>query len=368
METWQKILQASITKPGDMTRKYGIDPRPLEEVTEHYPMRVNPYYLSLIKDVDDPIWRQAVPSEKELHVSVCDADPLEEENQSPVPNLVHRYPDRALFLVCSECAMYCRFCTRKRKVGSENMQVNRDTIARGLDYLRAHAGIRDVIVSGGDPLLLADEKLDWILRELRSISHIEIIRIGSRIPVVLPQRITMGLIRVLRKYQPIYLNTHFNHPDEITETSAKACARLADAGIPLGNQTVLMRGINDDPTVMKRLMLKLLAIRVRPYYIYQADMVQGTDHFRTSVEEGIEIIRALRGHTSGLGVPAYVIDAPGGGGKIPVLPDYLQSLGSEVVLKNYLGDTYIYSNVQQRVPVEEPLRMANASGVSDGTR
>lgn len=362
METWQKLLQASITKPGDLTRKYGIDPRLLEEVAEQYPMRVNPYYQSLIKDVDDPIWRQAVPSEKELHDSVCYADPLDEENQSPVPNLVHRYPDRALFLVCSECAMYCRFCTRKRKVGGESMLVNRDTLERGLDYLRAHGEIRDVIVSGGDPLLLSDEKLDWILSELRAIQHIEIIRIGSRIPVVLPQRITMGLVRVLRKYQPIYLNTHFNHPDEITETSAKACARLADAGIPLGNQTVLLRGVNDDPAVMKRLMQKLLTIRVRPYYIYQADMVQGTDHFRTSVEEGIEIIRALRGHTSGLGVPAYVIDAPGGGGKIPILPDYLQSIGDMVVLKNYLGDTYSYANVLQRVPDTEPLRVVNASG------
>jgi lysine 2,3-aminomutase len=325
-------------------------------------MRVNPYYLSLIKDVNDPIWRQAVPSEMELCDSVCNADPLEEENQSPVPNLVHRYPDRALFLVCSECAMYCRFCTRKRKVGGENMMVNRETLESGIDYLQAHPEIRDVIVSGGDPLLLADEKLDWILKELRAISHIEIIRIGSRIPVVLPQRITMGLIRVLRKYQPIYLNTHFNHPDEITETSAKACARLADAGIPLGNQTVLMRGINDDPAVMKRLMQKLLAIRVRPYYIYQADMVQGTDHFRTSVEEGIEIIRALRGHTSGLGVPAYVIDAPGGGGKIPILPDYLQSLGEEVVLKNYLGESYRYANVKPATPEVAPLRVANAKG------
>jgi lysine 2,3-aminomutase len=361
METWQKLLQASITKPGDLTRKYGIDPQPLEEVAEQYPMRVNPYYLGLIKEVDDPIWRQAVPSVKEVHDSVCYADPLEEENQSPVPNLVHRYPDRALFLVSSECAMYCRFCTRKRKVGGESMLVNRDTIERGLEYLREHPEIRDVIVSGGDPLLLADEKLDWILTELRAISHIEIIRIGSRIPVVLPQRITMGLIRVLRKHQPIYLNTHFNHPDEITETSAKACARLADAGIPLGNQTVLLRGVNDDPEVMKRLMQRLLAIRVRPYYIFQADMVQGTDHFRTSIEEGIEIIRALRGHTSGLGVPAYVIDAPGGGGKIPILPDYLQSLGQEVVLKNYLGETYTYVNAQQQLPVDAPLQVANAS-------
>ena len=364
METWQRLLQASITKPGDLTRKYGIDPQPLEKVAEQYPMRVNPYYMSLIKEVDDPIWRQAVPSEKELQDMVCSSDPLEEENQSPAPNLVHRYPDRALFLVCSECAMYCRFCTRKRKVGGESMLVNRETLEGGINYLREHTEIRDVIVSGGDPLLLSDEKLDWILKELRAIPHIEIIRIGSRIPVVLPQRITMGLIRVLRKYQPIYLNTHFNHPDEITETSAKACARLADAGIPLGNQSVLLRGVNDDPATMKRLVQKLLAIRVRPYYIFQADMVQGTDHFRTSVEEGVEIIRALRGHTSGLGVPAYVIDAPGGGGKIPILPDYLQSIGEEVVLKNYLGDTYTYANGQKLAQVMEPLRVANAGGDS----
>ncbi len=360
METWQKLLQASITRPGDLTRKYGVDPHPLEAVAEEYPMRVNPYYLGLIKEVDDPIWRQAVPCEQELHDSVCPSDPLEEENQSPVPNLVHRYPDRVLFLISSECAMYCRFCTRKRKVGGENMVINRETIENGLNYIRAHAEIRDVILSGGDPLLLSDERLDWILRELRAIAHVEIIRIGSRIPVVLPQRITMGLIRVLRKYQPIYLNTHFNHPDEITETAAKACSRLANAGIPLGNQSVLLRGVNDDPAVMKRLMQKLLAIRVRPYYIFQADMVKGTNHFRTSVEEGIEIMRALRGHTSGLGVPAYVIDAPGGGGKIPILPDYLQTIGDEVVLKNYLGDTYTYANARPPVPVIEPLRVANA--------
>ena len=361
MTRWQNLLQKSITTPEQLAEHFKVDTEALRSVTKAYPMRINPYYFKLIGKAADPIWRQAVPSGKELHDSVCYADPLEEENQSPVPNLVHRYPDRALFLVCSECAMYCRFCTRKRKVGGESMLVNRDTIERGLDYLSEHVEIRDVIVSGGDPLLLADEKLDWILTRLRAIPHIEIIRIGSRIPVVLPQRITMGLIRVLRKHQPIYLNTHFNHPDEITETSAKACTRLADAGIPLGNQTVLLRGVNDDPTVMKRLMQRLLSIRVRPYYIYQADMVQGTDHFRTSVEEGIEIIRALRGHTSGLGVPAYVIDAPGGGGKIPILPDYLQSLGTEVVLKNYLGETYTYVNVQQQLPAEEPLQRVNAS-------
>jgi len=344
METWQKLLRASLVRPADLTPRFGVDPRPLEEVAEAYPMRVNPYYLSLIKSVGDPIWQQAVPSAEELQDTVCPVDPLNEENQSPVPNLVHRYPDRVLFMVCSECAMYCRFCTRKRKVGGEAMSITRETLEQGLAYIRANPEIRDVILSGGDPLLLGDERLEWLLREVRAIPTVEIIRIGSRIPVVLPQRITPTLVRILRKYQPLYLNTHFNHPDEVTETAAKACGRLADAGVPLGNQSVLLRGVNDNPQVMKRLMQKLLAIRVRPYYLYQADMVRGTNHFRTSVEEGIEIIRALRGHTSGLGVPAYVIDAPGGGGKIPILPDYLQDLGEEVVLKNYRGDLYTYQN------------------------
>jgi lysine 2,3-aminomutase len=240
--------------------------------------------------------------------------------------------------------MYCRFCTRKRKVGGENMIINHQTIQAGIDYIRAHPEIRDVILSGGDALLLSDEQLGSILQQLRAIPSVEIIRIGSRVPVVLPQRITMNLVRLLRRFHPLYINTHFNHPDEITPNSTKACARLADAGIPIGNQTVLMRGINDDPEVMKRLMQKLLIIRVRPYYIYQADLVQGTEHFRTTVEEGLEIIRALRGHTSGMAVPAYVIDAPGGGGKIPLLPDYLQSLGDHVSLKNYRGESYFYRN------------------------
>jgi len=359
METWQRLLQASVTRPGQLTRRFGVDPRPLEAVAERYPMRVNPYYLSLIQSVDDPIWRQAVPAEDELHDHVCPADPLEEENQSPVPNLIHRYPDRALFLVCSECAMYCRFCTRKRKVGGENMVINRETLEEGLRYIRNHPEIRDVILSGGDPLLLADERLEWILKELRAIQSVEIIRIGTRVPVVLPQRITPALVRMLRRFHPLYINTHFNHPAEITDLSARACGRLVDAGIPMGNQSVLLRGVNDDPGTMKRLMQKLLAIRVKPYYIYQADMVQGTYHFRTTVEEGISIIRALRGHTSGMAVPAYVIDAPGGGGKIPLLPDYLQELGDDVVLKNYQGETYRYRNAS---PARESERQDDAIG------
>ncbi|MFA5700868.1 MAG: KamA family radical SAM protein [Desulfuromonas sp.] len=362
METWQKQLQTSITSPGTLTRRFGVDPRPLEEVVAKYPMRVPTYYLGLIKEVGDPIWKQAVPDLLEIQDSVCIYDPLEEENQSPVPNLVHRYPDRVLFLISSECAMYCRFCTRKRKVGGENMRITNETISAGIDYISHHPQIRDVIVSGGDPLLLADEKLDSILTRLRAIPHVQIIRIGTRVPVVLPMRITLNLVRMLRKHHPLFINTHFNHPDEITEQSSKACARLADAGIPLGNQTVLMRDINDDPQVMKLLMQKLLAIRVRPYYIYQADLVQGTDHFRTSVEEGLEVIRALRGHTSGMAVPAFVIDAPGGGGKIPLLPEYLQALGSAVILKNYLGETYSYVNAASKVQKEQIRKVANENG------
>ena len=358
METWQKHLQASLTRPEQLTRSFGIDHLPLDEVAERYPMRVTPYYLGLIKSVGDPIWKQAVPDALELQDSVCVDDPLEEENQSPVPNLIHRYPDRVLFLVSSECAMYCRFCTRKRKVGGEQMRITAETISAGIEYISQHPEIRDVIVSGGDPLLLSDEKLDSILSRLRAIPHVEIIRIGSRVPVVLPVRITSGLIRVLRKYHPLYLNTHFNHPDEITEQTAKGCERLANAGIPLGNQTVLLRGVNDDPQIMKRLMQKLLAIRVRPYYIYQADLVQGTEHFRTTVEEGLEVIRALRGHTTGMAVPAYVIDAPGGGGKIPLLPSYLQELGEDVVLQNYQGKTFHYPNAQPpSIEAEEALVM-----------
>ena len=355
METWQKILQASVTDPAAVTPRFGIDPKPLQEVAARYPMRITPYYLSLIKEVGDPIWKQAVPDLQELATSVCGADPLDEENQSPVPNLVHRYPDRALFLVSSACAMYCRFCTRKRKVGCSDMLVSGETVDAGIDYIRRHPEIRDVILSGGDPLLLADEQLDRILTALRSIPHLEIIRIGTRAPVVLPQRITPNLVRVLRRHHPLYVNTHFNHPDELTELAGRACTRLADAGIPLGNQTVLMRGINDDPLVMRRLMQKLLVYRIRPYYIYQADAVQGTEHFRTRVEEGLEVIKALRGHTSGMAVPAYVIDAPGGGGKIPLLPEYLQSLGEEVVLRNYRGGTYRYPNPEQPLPAEREL-------------
>jgi len=353
MESWKNILQQSLTDPIALAKRFGIDPAPLMQVAERYPMRINPYYLSLIQQVGDPIWKQAVPDALELQDEVCHVDPLNEENQSPIPNLVHRYPDRVLFMISSTCAMYCRFCTRKRKVGCTEMAISTESIAAGIAYISEHPEIRDVILSGGDPLLLSDENLDSILRRLRAIPHLEIIRIGTRIPVVLPQRITPGLVKVLKRYHPLYINTHFNHPTEVTPQASRACSLLANAGIPLGNQTVLMRGVNDDPLVMRNLMQRLLAIRVRPYYIYQADQVQGTDHFRTSVEEGLEIMRALRGYTTGMAVPTYVIDAPGGGGKIPILPDYLQQLGSDVVLKNYRGDLYHYTNATPAAAVEK---------------
>jgi lysine 2,3-aminomutase len=356
MNSWKQLLKESIVRPADLVKRFGVDPRPLEAVAARYPMRVNPYYLSLIQSVDDPIWRQAVPSVDELQAGSCVADPLDEESQSPVPNLVHRYPDRVLFIVSSECAMYCRFCTRKRKVGCAQMRITRETIQQGLDYIRNHPEVRDVILSGGDPLLLPDETLEWILKELRAIPTVEIIRIGSRVPVVLPQRITPHLTRMLKKYHPLYLNTHFNHPLEITPEATEACARLADAGIPLGNQSVLLRGVNDNVETMKRLVQKLLSIRVKPYYLYQADLVEGTDHFRTTVEEGIAIIDGLRGFTSGMGVPSFVIDAPGGGGKIPLLPDYVQQMGDQVVLRNYQHRRFVYPNgkpAPEALPLEE---------------
>ena len=362
MESWKKLLQNSLTEPVALATRFGIDPAPLVEVAARYPMRINPYYLGLIQQVGDPIWKQAVPDALELQDQVCHLDPLNEENQSPIPNLVHRYPDRVLFMISSTCAMYCRFCTRKRKVGCSEMAISSESLAAGIAYIREHAEIRDVILSGGDPLLLSDENLDSILSRLRAISHLEIIRIGTRIPVVLPQRITPSLVRVLKRYHPLYINTHFNHPSEVTPQAARACALLANAGIPLGNQTVLMRGVNDDPLVMRSLMQRLLVIRVRPYYIYQADQVQGTDHFRTSVEEGLEIMRALRGYTSGIAVPTYVIDAPGGGGKIPLLPDYLQQLGSDVLLKNYRGDLYHYTNAEPVSVAEKRMEQQAEAG------
>ncbi|MFH1623880.1 MAG: KamA family radical SAM protein [Pseudomonadota bacterium] len=341
-DSWRGLLARSVTDPVDLGRKLSIDPTTIHDVVRRYPLRINPYYLGLIKESNDPIWLQAVPDLRELHDPVGLEDPLKEEEQSPIPNIIHRYPDRVLFLVSSQCAMYCRFCTRKRKVG-QSLTVTEETVASGIEYIGRHREVRDVLLSGGDPLLLPDRRIEWILRALRQIPHVEIIRIGTRVPCTLPQRITTRLVNMLKKYHPLYINTHFNHPLEITSEAAEACGRLADGGIPLGCQTVLLRGVNDDVATMKELMQGLLRIRVRPYYLYQADLTRGTAHFRTHIDKGIEIMEALRGYTSGLCVPTFVVDLPGGGGKTPILPNYL--LGWEkdtLVLRNYKNNVYVY--------------------------
>ncbi len=342
MERWQRSLVKSITKAKDLANHFDVDEAEAGEVISEYIMRITPHFLKLIKDKDDPIGRQVIPSIEEMNDHGNVLDPLKEEEDSPVPNLVHRYPDRVLFMVTNQCPIYCRFCTRKRILGEPGF-ISKETIQRGVDYIASHSEVRDVILSGGDPLLLPDHLLESILKPLRAIPHLDIIRIGTRVPGALPSRITKKLCSMLKKYHPFYINAHFNHPDELTPEVMKACGRLADAGIPLGSQTVLLKGINDDPEIMKRLMQKLLKCRVKPYYLYQADLVRGTEHFRTSVDKGLEIIRALQGFTSGMAVPHFVIDAPGGGGKIPLLPETVIAYGEkEVIVKNYENKIYRY--------------------------
>jgi lysine 2,3-aminomutase len=325
-----------------------------EEMLSNFPMAITPYYLSMIdlNNPRDPIFRQCVPSIYEGRTAPEDmADPLHEDGDSPVPGLTHRYPDRVLLLVTDQCAMYCRHCTRRRKVGESDVAKPMEVVENAIEYIAQNPEIRDVLISGGDALLLSDEKIEHILIKLRAIPHVEIIRFGSRLPVVLPQRITDELCEMLKKYHPIWVNTHFNHPAEISEASIEACAKLANAGIPLGNQSVLLAGINDCVHVMKELVQKLVKYRIRPYYIYQCDLSQGLSHFRTPVAKGIEIIEALRGHTSGFSVPTYVVDAPGGGGKIPVMPNYLISHGThKVILRNYEGVIASYTEPQRYQP------------------
>ncbi len=344
---WHWQLKHSITRVETFEKLLGVNLEPLErrqvELTlKKFPLSTTPYYLSLIDRNDfrnDPVFRQAFPDPQEMEVDKCDmADPLAEDHDSPAPGITHRYPDRVLFHISNVCAMYCRHCTRKRKVGDMDSIPDRNQLRSGLDYIRNTPEIRDVLLSGGDPLMLNDAYLDWLLTELRQIEHVQIIRIGSRMPVVLPYRITDELVEMLKKHQPIWLNTHFNHPREITSSSKKALRKLADAGIPLGNQSVLLAGINDCPRIIKSLVHKLVENRVRPYYLYQCDLSEGLSHFRTPVGKGIEIMESLIGHTSGFSVPTYVIDAPGGGGKIPLTPNYLISLSTnKVVLRNYEG-------------------------------
>jgi lysine 2,3-aminomutase len=286
-----------------------------------------------------------IPTSDELIITEAEkADPLNEMGNSPVPGIVHRYPDRALFTVTQFCSSYCRYCTRSHSVGKLG-HLTKGEWDRAFRYLEEHTEIRDVIISGGDPLTMNDIKLEYLLSNLRAIKHIEILRIGTKVPAVLPQRITPALVAMLKKYHPVFISVHFTHPDELTQETRRACEMLADAGMPLGSQTVLLKGINDDPATMKSLMQKLLTVRVRPYYIYQCDLIPGSNHFRTNIEKGIEIIENLRGHTSGYAVPQFVVDAPGGGGKIPILPAYVVESGPEKwVLRNYKRNQYTYPN------------------------
>ena len=350
MSDWQKILHEGVDTLEKLANRFGhdvIDVEALKPAFDNFQMRLTPAALAQIKEVGDPMWNQYVPTVQELEIVDGVIDSLDEDGDSPVPNITHRYPDRALFLVSPVCATYCRFCTRRRKVGDpEKIPLNQYDSA--FAYLAEHAEVRDVILSGGDPMMLSDRRLEYIFQRLRAIPHIEIIRIGSRITSHLPERITPEFCEMVRKYHPVYMNTHFNHPSELTPASVAALARLADAGIPLGCQTVLLKGVNDDPQVMKELMQKLLMARVRPYYIYMADQVAGGEHFRTQVEKGLEIVKALRGWTSGLAVPHFVIDAPGGGGKVPLLPEYVEEITEdEVIFRNYEGKRFVYKQPRQ---------------------
>ena len=310
-------------------------------------MAITPYYLSLIdpNDPHDPVRRQCIPTALETHQAAADLlDPLHEDEDSPTPGLTHRYPDRVLFLITDMCSMYCRHCTRRRFAGQTDNECGPDRIEKALEYIEKTPTVRDVLLSGGDALMVSDKKLEYIISRLRQIPHVEIVRLGTRTPVVCPQRITPELCDMLKKYHPIWINTHFNHPNEVTAESKRACEMLANAGIPLGNQSVLLRGVNDCVHVMKHLVQDLVKMRVRPYYIYQCDLSMGLEHFRTPVSKGIEIIEGLRGHTSGFCIPTFVVDAPGGGGKTPVMPQYVISQApGKVVLRNFEGVITTYT-------------------------
>src|SRR3990172_2389060 len=360
METWKELLRRkSISSLEQLALRFGSehveDIARLRQAVESFEFRISPAMVDLIKSPGDPIWTQYVPTLQELNVQDGLVDSLNEDADSPVPNITHRYPDRALFLVSPVCASYCRFCTRRRKVGDPE-KIPMSQFESAFVYLEAHREIRDVIMSGGDPLMLSDRRLELILARLRAIEHIEIIRIGSRIPCHLPERVTPELCAMLRRFHPLFINTHFNHPDELTPAAVEALGKLADAGIPLGCQTVLLKGVNDTPEIMLKLMQGLLKARVRPYYIYMADQVAGAEHFPTTVDTGLRIMKALRGWTSGLANPHFVIDAPGGGGKVPLQPEYVESFTEdEVVFRNFRGERYVYRQPRGPAPPRKHL-------------
>ncbi|MBI2796600.1 MAG: KamA family radical SAM protein [Gemmatimonadetes bacterium] len=356
MSDWQARLRTgSIDSLEALAAKFGegeIDVEALRPAFDNFQVRLTPEVIDLIEAPGDPIWNQYVPTVQELVIEDGMIDSLGEDEDSPVPNITHRYPDRVLFLVSPVCASYCRFCTRRRKVGDPD-KIPLNQYDSAFAYIRAHPEVRDVVLSGGDPMMLSDRRLEYIFQRLREIPHVEIIRIGSRITAHLPERVTPEFCEMVQKYHPIFMNTHFNHASELTPATVAALDRLSKAGLSLGNHTVLLKGVNDDAVVMKELVHALLKARVRPYYLYMADQVAGAEHFRTRVEKGLEIIRQLRGWTSGMGVPHFVIDSPGGGGKVPLLPEYVESISEhEVVFRNYEGKRYTYK--QPRQPITSP--------------
>jgi lysine 2,3-aminomutase len=346
---WKWQIKNSITKTEDLIKVLGKKKNGtiINMPNNHLPFRITPYYVYLLDTLpsDHPLYKTIIPTVNELNqIEGEKEDPLDEEKFSPVPNIVHRYPDRALFLVTGFCSLYCRYCTRSHMVSKRtDINVSAKEWERGFQYIESHPEIRDVIVSGGDPLTLRDDQIEYILRRLRSIEHVEMIRIGTKVPVVLPMRITPELMNIIKKYHPIYMSIHFTHPDELTTDTQSACNMLADAGIPLGSQSVLLKGVNDNVETFRKLNKGLLKIRVRPYYIYQCDPIPGSLHFRTDIQTGLDIIKGLRGFTSGYAVPQYVIDAPKGGGKIPLLPNYVKEIkDNEIILTNYLDKEYSY--------------------------
>mgnify|MGYP002813922489 FL=1 len=360
-EDWTWQVRNRVTTVEELKEIVNLTPEEEKGVAQSLKvlrMAISPYFAMLMDpdDPHDPVRMQAIPTIKELDFSASDMeDPLFEDIDSPVHGLTHRYPDRVLFLITDMCANYCRHCTRRRLAGQEDHARDKASINAAIKYIKEHEEIRDVLLSGGDPLLVSDAFLEDIIKRLKAIDHVEIVRLGSRTPVTLPMRITPELCKMLAKYHPMWLNTHFNHPREITPESKAAVERLADHGIPVGNQTVLLRGINDCPTIMKKLVHELVKIRCRPYYFYQCDLSRGIEHFRTSVEKGLEIAESLRGHTSGFAVPTFILDAPGGGGKIPLAPQYLISMSDKrVVLRNYEGGIFTYPEPKERVSVCPP--------------
>lgn len=339
---WHDILKNGITNVRDLPAVLPPGFKSPASVLDEYPMFINTYFAGLIARADDALARQVIPDPRELDDRGLVDDPLTENRQSPVAGVIHRYPDRVVFLVSNRCAILCRFCMRKRLAG-RSAALTAAEIAAALDYIRENKNIREVILSGGDPLLLEDDKLDYILATIRGIDHVQVIRIHSRVPCALPQRITPELAEMLKKYHPLYLNIHFNHPDEVTETAASACIRLAEAGIPLGSQTVLLKNVNDSAGVIEHLMRRLLNIRVKPYYLHHPDLVRGTAHFRVAVKDGLAIMQSLQGRLSGSAIPRYMVDLPAGGGKIPLSPEFVrETKDGMMIVKNFAGEMFAY--------------------------